>query len=154
MTYLSLKALHMFSMIILFGTGLGSAWYKWMADQSGDINYIAKTNRHVVLADWIFTTPTIVIQPLTGIAMAILLDIPLTTPWIIWSIILYLIAGLCWIPVVWLQIQMRKLSEHALRTNSDLNSQYWKYAKIWFLLGVPAFSSMVIIVLFMIFKFV
>lgn len=154
MTYLSLKALHMFSMIILFGFGLGSAWYKWMADRSGDINHIAATNRRVVLADWIFTSPTIVIQPLSGISMVTMLNIPFTTPWIMWSFILYVFAGMCWLPVVWLQIQMKKLSEQALLTNSKLNRKYWVFAKLWFWLGVAAFIAMVLIVLLMIFKFV
>ena len=153
MSYLSLKAIHMLSMVVLFGTGIGSAWYKWMADRSGDVNHIAATNRQVVLADWLFTTPTIVIQPLTGIGMMLLMNIPFTTPWIMMSLVLYLIAGACWIPVVWLQIKMRQISEQARLSNSDLNEKYWQYAKIWFWLGVPAFSAMLLIVLLMVFKF-
>ena len=108
--YLSLKAIHMLSMVLLFGTGLGSAWYKWMADRSGDVKHIAATNRQVVIADWLFTTPTIIIQPLTGIGMLLLMDVPLTTPWVLWSLVLYFIAGACWLPVVWLQIKMKDLS--------------------------------------------
>jgi len=151
--YLSLKTVHLISMVLLFGTGLGSAWYKWMADRSGDVVHIAVTNRQVVLADWLFTTPTIVIQPLTGIAMVLLMEIPLTTPWVMLSLVLYSIAGVCWIPVVWLQIQMRKLSEVARLTNSELSEQYWRYAKRWFWLGIPAFISMILIVVLMVFKF-
>ena len=64
MTYTVLKTLHILSMVLLFGTGLGSAFYKWMADRSGDLAHIVVTNRHVVLADWIFTTPTVI---LTGL---------------------------------------------------------------------------------------
>jgi len=151
-SYLSLKTIHMFSMVLLFGTGFGSAWYKWMADRSGKVKHIAATNRQVVLADWLFTTPTIVIQPLTGFGLLVLLDIPLSTPWVSWSLVLYIIAGACWLPVVWLQIKMRQLSELASLTNSDLNEQYWQYAKMWLSLGVPAFSAMVVIVFLMVFK--
>lgn len=152
-TYLSLKYLHLISMVLLFGTGLGSAWYKWMADRSGDVRHIAVTNRHVVLADWLFTTPTILIQPVTGIAMVWLVQISLTTPWIAISLALYVLAGACWLPVVWLQIQMRNLAEKAVEGNTALPEQYWRYARLWFWLGIPAFTSMVCIVLLMVFKF-
>ena len=107
MMYLSLKSLHLLSMVVLFGTGLGSAWYKWMSDRSGNVAHIAATNRQVVLADWLFTTPTILIQPITGGAMLLVLDIPYTTPWVMASVVLYVFAGACWVPVVWLQIQMQ-----------------------------------------------
>jgi len=153
MMYLSLKALHLLSMVVLFGTGLGSAWYKWMSDRSGDVAHIAATNRQVVLADWLFTTPTILIQPLTGIGMLVILDIPYTAPWIMASLILYGFAGACWIPVVWLQIRMQKLSEQANITGGVLPDQYWRYARYWFWLGVPAFISMVLIVFLMVYKF-
>ena len=151
--YLSLKAIHLLSMVVLFGTGLGSAWYKWMADRSGDVNHIAVTNRHVVLADWLFTTPTVILQPLTGVGLLFVLDIPLSAPWVLWSLVLYAIAGACWIPVVWLQIKMRKLSADANSRNAELDEQYCRYARLWFWLGVPAFASMVIIVCLMIFMF-
>lgn len=152
MTYLTLKYLHILSMVLLFGTGLGSAFYKWMADRSGNIEHIAVTNRHVVLADWLFTTPTVIFQPLSGLWMVYLLQLSLSTPWIAWSLGLYVLAGLCWLPVVWLQIQMRTLSNQAVLTQTSLPKQYWRYARWWFWLGVPAFIAMIIIVLLMVFK--
>lgn len=152
MSYLSLKVIHLLSMVLLFGTGLGSAWYKWMADRSGDVRHIAVTNKQVVLADWLFTTPTVIIQPVTGFLMLNILDIPVTTPWVMWSIILYAIAGACWIPVVWLQIKMRDLSNQASSMKTSLNKNYWRYQRTWFWLGVPAFLSMIVIVTLMVFK--
>lgn len=152
MMYLSLKYLHILSMVLLFGTGLGSAFYKWMADHSGNLAHIAVTNRHVVLADWLFTTPTVIFQPLSGLWMVYLLAYPLTTPWIMLSLGLYVLAGVCWLPVVWLQIQMRKLSDQAVATQSALPALYWRYARYWFWLGVPAFIAMILIVLLMVFK--
>ncbi|WP_298609057.1 DUF2269 domain-containing protein [uncultured Thiothrix sp.] len=153
MSYLSLKYLHILSMVLLFGTGLGSAFYKWMADRSGNLAHIAVMNRHVVLADWLFTTPTVIFQPISGLWMVYLLHYPLTTPWIMLSLVLYALAGACWLPVVWLQIQMRRLSEHALATQTELPTLYWRYARYWFWLGVPAFIAMILIVLLMVFKF-
>ncbi|MDH5368537.1 MAG: DUF2269 domain-containing protein [Gammaproteobacteria bacterium] len=153
MSYLSLKVIHILSMVLLFGTGLGSAWYKWMADRSRNVCHISVTNKQVVLADWIFTTPTVIIQPVTGIALLYVLDIPFSTPWVMWSLVLYAIAGLCWIPVVWLQIKMRNISQESCQDNLPLNETYWRYARIWFWLGAPAFISMIVIVMLMVFKF-
>jgi len=152
MIYLGLKYLHIVSMVLLFGTGLGSAFYKWMADRSGAVAHIAIVNRHVVLADWWFTTPTIIAQPVTGLAMASMLGFPLTTPWLVASLCLYVLAGVCWLPVVWLQIRMRDLAMTAYADHSPLSKQYWCYARIWFWLGVPAFGAMLLIVLLMIVK--
>lgn len=152
MTYLILKYLHILSMVLLFGTGLGSAFYKWMADRSGNVAHIAVTNRHVVLADWIFTTPTVLFQPLSGLWMVYLLGLPLSTPWIAISLGLYVLAGACWLPVVWLQIRMRELANAAAVAQSPLPAQYWRYARVWFWLGVPAFVAMVAVVFLMVFK--
>ena len=152
MLYLSLKYLHILSMVLLFGTGLGSAFYKWMADRSGNLAHITVVNRHVVLADWIFTTPPVIFQPLSGLWMVYLLGLPLATPWIALSLGLYVFAGLCWLPVVWLQIRMRNLADAALMAQTPLPAEYWRYARVWFWLGVPAFVAMVGVVFLMVFK--
>lgn len=152
MTYTVLKTLHILSMVLLFGTGLGSAFYKWMADRSGDLAHIVVTNRHVVLADWIFTTPTVILQPISGLWMVYLLDVPLTTPWIEASFFLFFFAGACWLPVVWLQIRMQKIAADAAARGSELPVIYWRMARWWFWLGVPAFTAMVIVVVLMVFK--
>ncbi len=152
MAYLTLKTLHIFSLVLLFGTGLGSAFYKFMADRDGDVHAIFTTNRHVVIADWLFTTPTIFIQPITGYWMLSQAHIPLTTPWILLSVILFVLAGLCWLPVVVLQIRMRDLSQQAVMQNSELSDVYFRYCRIWFWLGVPAFIAMVVIVYLMVEK--
>ena len=152
MSFLTIKYLHIISMVLLFGTGLGSAFYKWMADRSRNLEHINITNRHVVLADWIFTTPTVIFQPVSGIWLASLTAVPISTAWISISLGLYFLAGLCWLPVVWLQIRMSQLSKAALTNNQGLTEQYWHYARLWFWLGVPAFISMVIVVLLMVYK--
>lgn len=152
MFYLTLKTLHILSMVLLFGTGLGSAFYKWMADRSGNVAHIAVTNRHVVLADWLFTTPTVLFQPISGLAMAYLAGYPLSTDWIAISLGLFCIAGACWLPVVWLQIRMRQISTEAAARQTALPELYWRMARCWFWLGLPAFTAMVLVVALMVFK--
>lgn len=152
MEYQLLKTVHILSSIILFGTGLGSAWYKWMSDRTGNPQQIAITNRHVVLADWLFTTPTVILQPLTGFLMLWMVQWPLSSGWIVASLVLYALAGICWLPVVWLQIKMRDIAEVALQQQVALPEEYRQLARIWFWLGVPAFSAMVVVVGLMVFK--
>jgi uncharacterized membrane protein len=153
MDYTTVKTLHILSMVLLFGTGLGSAFYKWMADRSGDVTHIAITNRHVVLADWLFTTPTVIFQPISGLWMLHLTSLPWTAPWIIASLALYALAGLCWLPVVVLQIRMQRQAATAAAQRTPLPASYWRMARWWFWLGVPAFTAMVAVVVLMVGKY-
>lgn len=150
MSYTDVKTLHLLSMVLLFGTGLGSAFYKWMADRSGHVAHIAITNRHVVLADWLFTTPTVLLQPITGWWMAQRLGLDLHTPWLAASVALYVLAGACWLPVVVLQLRMQRLAETAARRGQALPPLYARLARWWFWLGVPAFVAMVLVVALMV----
>lgn len=153
-TYTLIKTLHILSMALLFGTGLGTAFSKWMADRSGDVAHIAVTNRHVVLADWCFTTPAVILQPLTGLWMVHLLHLPIMTPWIAATLLLFFFAGACWLPVVWLQIRMQKISADAVAAGTALPALYWRMARQWFWLGAPAFTAVVLIVALMVAKHV
>ena len=120
MEYLTVKWLHVVSSTILFGTGIGSAYYMLLASLGRKPEVAASVVRQVVRADWLFTTTTIVIQPLTGWYMAKLAHLPLSTPWIAWSFALYFLAGACWLPVVWIQIRMRRLAESAVQSGKPL----------------------------------
>lgn len=152
MDYFALKYLHILSATLLFGTGLGSAFYKWRADKSGDLNTIAVTNKHVVLADWLFTTPTVVIQPLTGVLLARKQGFIFSEPWLLLSMALFLVAGLCWLVVVYLQLKMRDVSLFALNNGAELPVSYQRYARIWFWLGIPAFCSTISVYALMVAK--
>ena len=152
MEFLIIKWVHILSAILLFGMGLGSAFYKYFTDRSGNIEAIAVTNRLVVKADWLFTSPTIIIQPLTGLWMLHLLNISLGTTWLWLSLLLYFIAGACWIPVVVLQIRMRDLSQQCAATRQPLGGDYQRMVRTWFWLGIPAFAAMVAVVWLMVVK--
>jgi uncharacterized membrane protein len=145
MDYLLIKWLHILSSTILFGTGIGSAFYKWIADRNGNMEHIAKTNRSVVLADWLFTTPTVILQPVTGFVLVYIAGYDLTALWLQVSIALYLLAGLCWLPVVVLQIRMRDMSERSAELKTRLPVKYWAFCRWWILLGVVAFISLALV---------
>lgn len=151
MDYAILKTLHIISATVLFGTGLGTAYFMWSANRTRDARVIANVARHVVRADWLFTTPTVFFQPLSGLWLAYLAGYP-WSGWIAWSLILYVIAGACWLPVVWLQLRMRDLASEASRGDGVLPALYWRYARAWFWLGVPAFTAIIVIFFLMVLK--
>ena len=152
MEYVLVKWLHILSSTFLFGTGIGSAFYMLFTSLSRDVRATAVVVRHVVLADWLFTTPTIIIQPLTGFYLIHLAGYPLTSRWIMWTIALYLLAGACWLPVVWLQIRMRGFAQDAVKAGTELPPIYWRYLRYWVLLGIPAFLALVVVFYLMVAK--
>ena len=152
MTYLLVKWLHILSSTVLFGTGLGSAFYMFFASRTRNAQAIAVVTRHVVIADWVFTTPAIILQPLTGFYLLHLAGMPLRTPWILWSFALYLLAGAAWLPVVWMQIRMRDLASAAARTGGPLAPRYWLFMRFWVALGVVAFAALVVVFYLMVAK--
>lgn len=151
-TYGLLKLIHILSSTLLFGTGLGTAYYMYCADKSGDLKAIAVVSRHVVTADLIFTTPAIIIQPLSGYFLMRTMGYGWSEAWIVASVGLYVLAGACWLPVVWLQIRMRNLANQAVDDGSSLPPRYRCYMRTWFILGWPAFLAVIIIFFLMIFK--
>ena len=150
--YLTIKAIHILSSILMIGTGFGTAFYLFRVNRSRNLAAQTVVTREVVLADWLFTTPAVIIQPLSGWYLASMAGWPLTTPWISLSIALYCLAGLCWLPVVWLQIQMKKMAAAACEKQQPLPGRYWRFARWWEGLGYPAFTATLIIIMLMVIK--
>lgn len=151
MDYMLVKTLHILSATFLFGTGIGSAFYMWRANQVGELRLVAGTARQVVIADWIFTTPTVIFQPVSGAWLVWTGGFP-WDDWVAVSIGLYVLAGVCWLPVVWLQIRMRDIAADCVARDVALPETYWRFERMWFWLGIPAFLSMVVVFFLMVLK--
>jgi uncharacterized membrane protein len=156
MEYLIVKWLHILSSTVLFGTGIGSAYYLLFTSlavrKTGDPRPVAVVARKVVQADLWFTTTTIIFQPLSGWYMTHLAGMPLTSKWLMWTYGLYLLAGACWLPVVWIQLKMRDMAREADARGEPLPPRYWRFLWIWTALGVPAFFGLVIVFYLMVAK--
>ena len=152
MTYLVVKWLHILSSTVLFGTGLGAAFYMFVASRTRDVPVIAVVVRSVVIADWAVTTPAVILQPLTGLWLVHLAGFELASPWLILSMGLYLLAGAAWLPVVWMQIRMREMAATAVRDGAALPATYWRYLNAWVALGAVAFSALVVVFYLMVAK--
>lgn len=140
-----IRYLHIIGATLLFGTGLGTAFHGYLAYRSGNMHAIAVTSRTVVLADWLFTTPAVILQPITGTVLALQYGYPLTSGWILASFALYVVTGVCWLPVVWLQIRMARFARSAQAQGTALPSAYYRYLRLWFWLGWPAFTAVLLI---------
>jgi uncharacterized membrane protein len=138
--------------VLLAGTGFGSFFYLRSANRSGSVAAIAFVTRAVVRADWWFTTPAGIIQPLTGFWLLMEAGYPLHATWIWLSLALYVLAGLCWVPVLCYQLHMARMAAEADRQGQALPDLYWHYARRWEGLGYPAFGAMLLIYGLMVMK--
>jgi len=142
--------LHVIGATVLMGTGAGIAFFMVMAHRTGEPKIIAHTAGVVVIADWLFTATAVVLQPITGALLASAMGWSLSEGWVLVSLALYVLVGLFWLPVVWIQHQMRDLAREAYRTDATLPKQYYRLYRIWFACGFPAFFAVLSILWLMI----
>ena len=152
MLYFGLKFLHVIGASVLLGTGTGIAFFMLLAHRQGNPRVIAGVARIVVVADFVFTATAVVAQPVTGVLLALHAGYPLTEGWILLSILLYLVTGAFWLPVVWMQMRMRTLAADAVDTGAGLPAEYHRLFRMWFGFGFPAFAAVLAIFWLMIAK--
>jgi uncharacterized membrane protein len=141
MLYFVLKFLHVIGAAVLLGTGAGIAFFMLLAHRTGNAVVIAGVARIVVIADFLFTATAVIAQPVTGVALAWHLGYSLAEGWIVLSIALYILTGVFWLPVVWMQMEMRHLAEAAAAQGSPLPERYHQLFRMWFAFGFPAFFA-------------
>lgn len=145
MLYFVLKFLHIIGASVLLGTGAGIAFFMLLAHRTGRTETVAAVARMVVVADFLFTATAVVLQPVTGIALAWNVGYSLTEGWILLSLLFYVITGAFWLPVVWMQMEMRRLAETARKSGEPLPKRYHQLFRLWFAFGFPAFGAVVAI---------
>ena len=141
-----LRWLHVIGATVLLGTGAGIAFFMVMAQRSGRADIVAHVARTVVVADFLFTATAVVAQPVTGVLLAQLVGWRLTDGWLLLSMALYGVTGLCWLPVVWIQMRIQRLAQAAADAGEPLPAEEARLFRIWMLLGVPAFVSVLSII--------
>jgi uncharacterized membrane protein len=149
---LLLKLIHVIGAAVLFGTGLGIAYFMWMAHRTGDPAVIAATARMVVIADALFTAGAVIAQPVSGALLAWTLGYQISEPWLVASLALYLLIGICWLPVVGIQLTLRDLARAAAEAGTALPERYHRLFRIWYALGWPAFLGVIAIFALMIWR--
>ena len=150
--YFLVKFLHVLGAIVILGTGIGIAFFMLMAHRSGDAAFIARTAAIVVLADTLFTLTAVILQPITGGVLMFMSSTTLAEGWLAASLLLYAIAGLFWVPVVFMQIEMRDLAGAASAAHQPLPPRYFALFRRWFWFGFPGFGAVIVILWLMIAK--
>ncbi|QKC90891.1 DUF2269 domain-containing protein [Mesorhizobium sp. NZP2234] len=145
-----LRWAHVIGGTVLFGTGAGIAFFMLMAQRSGRADIVAHVAGTVVIADTIFTATAVIVQPITGVLLAQAVGWPLSEGWIVLSLLLYVVTGLFWLPVVWIQIRIRNLARQAAIENVALPAEEKRLFRIWFACGFPAFAAVLAILWLMV----
>ncbi|MFN3889938.1 MAG: DUF2269 family protein [Beijerinckiaceae bacterium] len=140
-TYFALKFLHLIGACVLLGTGAGIAFFMLLAHLDGRPAVVAGVARIVVIADFVFTATAVVAQPITGYLLARVAGYSMTEGWIVLSLLLYAVTGLFWLPVVWMQMQLRNIAVAAAAAGAPLPARYHRIFWIWFAFGFPAFAA-------------
>jgi len=149
------KTAHVLSAAIIFGAGLGIAFFTWFgyrsAIRSRDIGALRSVLRLTVIADACLTAPAVAFQAVSGVVLMNTLGWPLSSAWSIAVWALFLLAGACWLPVLHIQARLNRESK---RTPSIDALPAWFHAwfRGWFALGVPAFAAVLAIYWLMIAK--
>lgn len=152
MTFELVRYLHVLGAVVILGTGMGIAFFMLMAHRTGDVRFIAQTASVVVVADIVFTLTAVIAQPITGYMLTQMAGVPVLTPWLFWSLVLFVVAGLFWLPVVWMQMRMRDLARVAAANGGPLPGRYYLLFRTWFVFGIPGFCSVLVIVWLMLAK--
>jgi uncharacterized membrane protein len=147
-----LRWLHVIGATVLFGTGAGIAFFMVMAHRTHDASLVAHVAETVVIADFLFTATAVLVQPLTGFALMWLAGWPWMEGWILLSLVLYVLTGVFWLPVVWIQMQMRNVARAAANDNAPLPARYHRLYWTWFAFGWPAFAAVLAILWLMVVK--
>jgi len=150
--YFLVKYLHVLGAIVILGTGTGIAFFMLMAHRSRDAAFVARTAATVVTADMLFTLSAVLLQPVTGGLLMQMSATSLAERWLVTSLALYAVAGLFWVPVIFMQIEMRDLARAAVAQDGPLPPRYFVLFRRWFLFGIPGFGSVMLILWLMIAK--
>lgn len=143
--YSLLKTVHIISATVLFGTGLGIAFFFWMGGRSGDDRVALFAAKATVTADVLFTATAVVAQPLTGALLVLQGGFDPLDQWLIITYALYVLAGICWMPVVVLQIRIRNALQQKMDGGFFDAAAVRRMRALWFALGWPAFLSLLIV---------
>ena len=146
------KWMHIVSATLLLGTGIGTAFQLWAAHRRRKSAALAAVARNTVWADWLFTAPTAVAQPVTGLALVHITGVDAGASWLVASWALYAVAMACWVRVAQLQYRVARLAEHAHGSSTTLPEAGERAMREWFRLGWPALAALLATLALMVMK--
>lgn len=150
--YSIVKTLHVVSATVLFGTGAGIAFFMLRGQMSGipaARRFAASTT---VQADFLFTMPAVIIQPLSGAWLVWRGGFDWMDRWLAVTYALYVLMGLCWLPVVAIQIRIKRMLDAEAAGEHVDPASLSRLVSWWFALGWPAFGGLIVVFYLMVAK--
>lgn len=145
--------LHIFGAVIFLGNIATAAFWKVRADITKDPKFIHNTVKNVMLADFIFTLPGLILIMISGILMSVRSGRPLEIfNWLTFSIFLFVLTGIIWLAIL-LPIQ-RRLIHHSAESIATgmISSEYRKASLYWAIFGIAATLLPVVVLYLMVTK--
>ncbi len=151
MVYLILKLIHIVGVILFMGNITIGPFWKMHAERSQDPKKIADTFDGIIRADRLFTMPGVGIIIIFGLGTAMTGGYNLiTTPWILWGMILIVISGAVFMAkVVPIQKKILALATDESKFNWD---EYKALAKQWDVWGSVATLAPYVALVLMVLK--
>ena len=149
------KTAHVVSAAVIFGTGLGIAFFTWLGSRAAlrarDIGALRLVLRYTVVADACFTAPAVAFQAATGVLLVERLGWQQLSAWTfaVWT--LFVLAGACWLPVLRIQALLARAAQRAASVDT-LPDAFHRMFRWWVALGIPAFAAVIAIFWLMIAK--
>ncbi len=147
MSYQLVKLIHILSATLMIGTGLGSAFYLFFTYKKASFTTLKEVLNLVIKADMVFTTPSVIIQLITGVWLSNMLGMTYTNWfWVVLSV--SFIVLVLWVRAAIIQIRLKKL----IANKTELPPSFHKLMKRWFYLGIPSFLGAVFLYYLMVYK--
>ena len=93
-----------------------------------------------------------IIQPLSGAHLILKGGFSWNASWLLWVYAFYLFTGLCWVPVVFIQLRLRDLLQARENGSPFSELEFNRLFRLWLILGWPAFLSVIAIFWLMVAK--
>jgi uncharacterized membrane protein len=143
--YLIFKWLHLVSVTILIGTGSGIAFFQWFTYRQGNVAAIAVVTRLAVRADCLFTTSAAIVILVSGFMLMEFLSVAWNSTWALLTLVLYTLAGACWLPIIVIELRLARLAAQANKDGKGLPEEFRGAMRFWFWLGLVAFLCALVI---------
>jgi uncharacterized membrane protein len=153
MFYLLLKSLHVVAVVLFLGNIITGVFWKVHADIEGSLAARAQALDGIIKSDRVFTVPGVLLIIATGVALAVIGELPLLrTFWIGWSLVLFGISGLAFSIFV-APLQKTLLANvRAGQTGAWNEAQYRALSRSWTVWGTIATSAPLIALFLMVMK--
>lgn len=145
--------LHLIGVILLVGNISTAAFWKVRADLSKDPKVILSTVKNVMLADYVFTIPGLVLIIVSGIVMAVQENLPMSgLNWLTLSLVLFAFTGIIW-SVILIPLQ-RGMIRHITQclASGIISKAYQQASRNWAVFGIASTLLPIVILYLMVSK--